>query len=85
MSGAQNAFESVRPRGVDAPPSAAPPRKNRPGKAISLVKGPQRVLDARGRFGAPLAPRTRGGLVIENAEQGQQSADRRAALVRGGV
>ncbi len=82
----KNAFESVRPRGATTAPAARPPKVT-PGQALTVRRpaGPQRVLDARGRLGAPLAPRTHGSVVVENAARGQASADRRAAIKKGGL
>ncbi|GKS83244.1 hypothetical protein AVMA1855_03850 [Acidovorax sp. SUPP1855] len=78
-----NAFQAVRPRGVDLP-SAAPIKPNR-GREPGLLKGSHvRVMDRNGRRSAPLAPRT-GTLTVEGQKAGQASADRRAALVRGGL
>ena len=78
-----NAFQSVRPRGEDKP-SAVPARPHK-GPEPTVLKGSYvRVLDRNGRLSAPLAPRI-GTLAVEGQKAGQASADRRAALTKGGL
>lgn len=76
----QNAFTMVRPRGADAPAKLPVQRK----KAVPItVRGTTRVLNARGVFQAPLNPDASRSIVIEGAEQGRASSDKRRAIVRG--
>ena len=75
-----NAFTSVRPRGIDAPAKLPVQRK----KAVPItVRGTTRVLNARGVLQAPLNPDASRSIVIEGAEQGRASTDKRRAIVRG--
>jgi hypothetical protein len=78
-----NAFQSVRPRGVDMP-SAVPMRKGA-GKPLTLGKPLVRVLDSNGNPRAPLSPRVNCGIAIEGRAQAQASQDKRSALVKGGL
>ena len=76
-----NAFTSVRPRGVDAPAKLPVQRK----KAVPITystKRETRVLNVRGQWQAPLNPNA-ASIVIEGQAQGQASADKRRAIVRG--
>ena len=74
-----NAFHLARPRGTNAPAKLPVQRK----KAVPITtKGTTRVLNARGVFQAPLNPNA-ASIVIEGAEQGRASADKRRAIVRG--
>ena len=74
-----NAFTSVRPRGADAP--AKLPTQRKSPKPIT-TKGTTRVLNARGVWQAKLNPNA-ASIVIEGAEQGRASSDKRRAIVRG--
>ena len=77
-----NAFTSVRPRGADAPAKLPVQRK----KAVPITysnKREPRVLNARGVLQAPLNPDASRSIVIEGAEQGRASTDKRRAIVRG--
>lgn len=78
-----NAFQSVRPRGVDRP--SAVPVKQVAGKPLSLAGSFPRVLDSNGRPRAPLAPRVNPGISIESRAQAQASQDKRSALLKGGL
>lgn len=78
-----NAFQSVRPRGVDM--SSAVPMRKGAGKPLTLGKPLVRVLDSNGNPRAPLSPRVNCGIAIEGLEQAQASQDKRSALVKGGL
>lgn len=80
----QNAFQSVRPRGVDMP-SAVPVRKGSGKPPLPLLGSHVRVLDSNGNPRAPLSPRVNCGIAIEGREQAQASQDKRSALVKGGL
>lgn len=78
-----NAFLSVRPRGVDKPTVAT--ITHRAGRPPALLPGSHvRVLDRNGRLAAPLAPRV-GSTAVEGRAAGQASADRRRAILKGGL
>ena len=78
----KNAFESVKPRGVDAPAKLPVQRK----KAVPItVRGTTRVMNARGVFQAPLNPDASRSIVIESREQAQASADKTRRISRSGV
>lgn len=79
----QNAFTSVRPRGVDAP-TKVPKKPKKAPVPITYSKQPVKVLNARGFFQAPLNPNA-ASIVIEGQAQGQASADKRSKLIRGTV
>ena len=81
LRGMSNAFTSVRPRGKDAP--AKVPTKPKKAPVPITIKGTTRVLNARGVFQAPLNPNASNNIVIEGAEQGRASSDKRRAIVRG--
>ena len=79
-----NAFQAVRPRGVDLP--SAVPVERKPGREpLHLPGSMPRVLDRKGCLNAPLAPRVYGSISIENREQGRASYEKRRALMQGGV
>ena len=76
-----NAFTSVRPRGPDMPAKLPVQRK----KAVPITysnKRETRVMNVRGQWQAPLNPNA-ASIVIEGQAQGQASADKRRAIVRG--
>lgn len=75
----QNAFTMVRPRGRDLDIQAAAPRKTTNTSANSAF-GSVKTLDRLGRQTVSLAPRTTGGISIENREQGKSSTDKRRAI-----
>ena len=78
-----NAFTSVRPRGPDMPAKLPVQRKK---KAVPITysnKREPRVLNVNGKLQAPLNPNASNSIVIEGAEQGRASSDRRRAIVRG--
>ena len=80
--GMSNAFESVKPRGPDMPAKLPVQRK----KAVPITysnKREPRVLNVNGKLQAPLNPNASNSIVIEGAEQGRASADKRRAIVRG--
>ena len=79
-----NAFQSVRPRGENKP-SAAPVPANVGRAPMKLPGSIPRVLDRNGKVNASLAPRSYGSISIEGSAAGAASADKRRALVRGGV
>lgn len=77
----QNAFQAVRPRGPDMPAKLPTQRK----KAVPITystKREPRVMNVRGQWQAPLNPNA-ASIVIEGAEQGRASSDKRRAIVRG--
>lgn len=65
-----NAFQNVRPRGVDAPAKA--PRKTNHSKAPKQGNV-HLLLDSNGRQTVSLERRTTGGIAIENREQSAAS------------
>lgn len=79
---ALTAFQMARPRGVDAPAKA--PRKTNHSRA-PIEGNVQQALDRNGRRTVSLAPRTTGGIVIENRERGQASVDKRRSISKGGT
>lgn len=79
-----NDFQSVRPRGADAPTKVPKKRKTAP-VPITYSKQPVKVLNARGFFQAPLAPDAGRSIVIEGREAGQASADKTRRISRSGV
>ncbi|MBV7454330.1 hypothetical protein KW843_07595 [Acidovorax sp. sif1233] len=79
-----NAFQSVRPRGVDMP--SAVPVVAKAGQVPAKLPGSlPRVLDRKGCLNAPLAPRVYGSISVEGRDAGQASADKRSALLKGGL
>ena len=66
----QNAFTSVRPRGVDTAPAKAP-RKTDTSRA-PMEGNVHLTLDRNGRRAVPLAPRA-SGVTIETREQSAAS------------
>jgi hypothetical protein len=77
MTAVQNAFQMVRPKGVDQP--AAVPAAPRIGRPPALLPGSApRVLDRKGCLNAPLAPRVYGSITSAGRAQGQ-------VPVKGGV
>ena len=75
-----NAFQLVRPRGKDMPAKLPVQRK----KAVPITySNKTRVLNTAGRLQAPLNPNASNSIVIEGAEQGRASTDKRRAIVRG--
>ena len=77
-----NAFQTVRPRGADAPAKLPVQRKK---AAPITTKGTTRVLNARGVFQAPLSPDASRSIVIESREQAQASTDKTRRISRSGV
>lgn len=74
-----NAFQMLRPRGADAPVKVPVQRK----KAVPITySNKTRVLNVNGKLQAPLNPNA-ASIVIEGQAQGQASADKRRAIVRG--
>ena len=66
-----NAFQMVRPRGVDAAPAKAP-RKTSTSKA-PMEGNVHLLLDRNGRRTVSLERRTKGGITIETREQSAAS------------
>lgn len=78
-----NAFTSVRPRGPDAPAKLPVQRK----KAVPITysnKREPRVLNVNGKLQAPLNPNA-ASIVIEGAEQGRASTDKRRRISPSGT
>ena len=76
-----NPFMSVRPRGKGMPAKLPVQRK----KAVPITystKRETRVMNVNGKLQAPLNPNA-ASIVIEGQAQGQASADKRRAIVRG--
>jgi len=69
-------FPVPRPRGADAPAKLPVQRKK---AAPITTKGTTRVLNARGVWQAKLAP-SHHSIVVEGAEQGRASTERRKAI-----
>lgn len=81
-----NAFQSVRPRGADAP-SAAPTAHN-VGRAPIPLKGSvprDMAMDRNGKRLVPLAPRLHTGMVVVGREQDQAANDKRRAMKQAGI
>lgn len=74
-----NAFTSVRPRGADAPAKLPTKPKKAPVPITYSPKREPRVMNVRGQWQAPLNPNA-ASIVIEGAEQGKASADKRRAI-----
>lgn len=79
-----NAFEMVRPRGMDRP-SPLPARKGIGKPPLALPGSHVHVVDARGRLRPIDGPQTHLGFTIETRQQAIANQDRRSALVRGGI
>ena len=78
-----NPFTSVRPRGADAPAKVPTKPKKAPVPITYSAKREPRVLNVNGKLQAPLNPNASNNIVIEGAEQGRASSDKRRAIVRG--
>jgi hypothetical protein len=77
-----NAFHLARPRGADAPAKLPVQRK----KAVPItVRGTTRVMNARGVWQAKLNPNASNNIVIEGAEQGRASSDKRRRISPSGT
>lgn len=79
-----NAFQIVRPRGVDMP-SAVPVPANVGRQPMKLAGSLPRVLDRKGCLNAPLAPRVYGSISVEGRAAGEASVLKRQAIVKGGL
>jgi len=77
-----NAFQSVRPRGADAP--AKLPVQRKTAKPVT-TKGTTRVMNARGVLQATLAPDPSRSICIESREQAEASRDKTRRISRSGV
>ena len=79
-----NAFQAVRPRGVDLP--SAVPVLAKAGPAPAKLPGSlPRVLDRNGKVNAPLAPRVYGSISVEGRVAGEASVLKRQAIVKAGL
>lgn len=79
-----NAFQLVRPRGVDMP--SAVPVVAKAGQVPAKLPGSlPRVLDRNGKVNASLAPRVYGSISVEGRVAGEASVLKRQAIVRGGL
>ena len=76
-----NAFTSVRPRGTNAPAKLPVQRK----KAVPITYSTKRVLNVNGKLQAPLNPNASNNIVIEGAEQGRASTDKRRRISPSGT
>lgn len=74
-----NAFQSVRPRGIDMP-SPAPRRTN---TSAAPKQGSIRALDSRGNATVTLAPRAKHGITIESREQSAASLAKTRRISKG--
>ncbi|GAB2531287.1 hypothetical protein [Simplicispira piscis] len=77
-----NAFQSVRPRGADAP--AKLPVQRKTAKPIT-TKGTTRVMNARGVLQANLAPDPSRSISIESREQAQASNSKTRRISKAGT
>lgn len=75
-----NAFQLARPRGTNAPAKLPTKPKKAP---VPITYSNKRVLNVNGKLQAPLNPNASNSIVIEGAEQGRASSDKRRAIVRG--
>ena len=73
-----NAFQLVRPRGVDAPAKPVKPASHKP------ARGTTRVLDAAGQWRSKLAPNASQGFAIEQSSltTAERAANRALAYSR---
>lgn len=79
-----NAFQLLRPRGIEQPVAAAP--KKATGKPPMTLTGSFNfVIDACGRWRPAEQPLAMRGFAIENAQQSRASRDKRNAIVKGGL
>lgn len=69
----QNAFTSVRPRGVDTAPAKAPRKTNRSKAPMDGNVHEVLAYDRNGRRTVSLERRTKGGITIETREQSAAS------------
>jgi len=82
----KNAFESVKPRGADAPAKVPTKPKKAPVPiTYSTNKREPRVMNVRGQWQAPLNPDASRSIVIESRAQAQASADKTRRISRSGV
>ena len=72
-----NAFQNVRPRGVDTAPAKAPRKTNH--SRAPKEGNVHLALDRNGRATVSLAPR-KSGIVIEGREKGAESIERRKRI-----
>ena len=75
-------FPVPRPRGADMPAKLPTKPKKAPVPITYSNKREPRVLNVNGKLQAPLNPNA-ASIVIEGAEQGRASSDKRRAIVRG--
>ena len=68
-----NAFQMVRPRGVDTAPAKAPRKTNHSKAPMDGNVHEVLAYDRNGRRTVSLERRTTGGIVIENREQSAAS------------
>ena len=66
-----NAFQMLRPRGVDTAPAKAPRKTNH--SRAPKQGNVHLLLDSNGRQTVSLERRTKGGITIENREQSAAS------------
>ena len=76
-----NAFQMVRPRGVDTAPAKAPRKTNH--SRAPIEGNVHLLLDSNGRQTVSLERRTKGGITIENREQRLANEAKLARLVGG--
>lgn len=81
MTGTLNAFQAVRPRGNTPTPRTASGIHH--GQRGAVPRG--LVMDTNGRRCVPLGPRANGDFLIESGNAAQASADKRRALLKGGI
>ena len=75
-------FPIPRPRGKDMPAKVPTKPKKAPVPITYSNKRETRVLNVNGKLQAPLNPNASNNIVIEGAEQGRASSDKRRAIVR---
>lgn len=78
----QNAFTSVRPRGVDTAPAKAPRKTNH---SRAPVEGNvQQALDRNGRPTVGMKPRTQGGITLNTRRPSAATLAKQARAGSGG-
>ena len=79
----QNAFTSVRPRGVDTAPAKAPRKTNH--SSAPKDGNVHLALDRNGRRTVSLERKTKGGITIESRTASAASVEKRRKISKGGT